>query len=299
MTIYIDNLFMINFFTDSVLLFFVQLFAKRNVRCTKIMLGAVVMAFYSLGSVFEGISFLYGMIPKVFVCCLTLLFVFGKTGYIKTLMIFWAATLLLGGTVYAVSTVKSPYDYIIAQNNAPNDVTPFISLIGCLMLYAMLYLMKRITVRNLSRERMIIDTDVRYLNKSYRLKALIDTGCCLCEPLSGDAVIIADQSIFSDIPHTNCEIGISTAAGKKTLPLIFPEKTIGENKMYRIKSPIPIALTPNKLNTDGLYDAIINPDATENITDKRRTLDILSDINILKNNKTSERKINNDTHQKI
>ena len=64
MTVYIDSLFMINFFADSALLFFVQLFTKRNTGCIRIMLGAVFLSLYSLGSVFESVSFLYGIIPK-------------------------------------------------------------------------------------------------------------------------------------------------------------------------------------------------------------------------------------------
>ena len=94
MTVYIDSLFMINFFADSALLFFVQLFTKRNTGCIRIMLGAVFLSLYSLGSVFESVSFLYGIIPKATVCCLTLLFVFGKSGYPKTFAVFWCSAML-------------------------------------------------------------------------------------------------------------------------------------------------------------------------------------------------------------
>ena len=187
------------------------------------MLGAVFLSLYSLGSVFESVSFLYGIIPKATVCCLTLLFVFGKSGYPKTFTVFWCSALLLGGIMYAISYTESPYDYITSPNNGFGNATPLISVIGCILLYSMLRLMKKMTIRNLSRERMIMDIDVTYLNRCYRLKALIDTGCCLCEPLSGDAVIVADKRIFADIPPINSEITVLTAAGEKSLPLIFPE----------------------------------------------------------------------------
>ena len=300
MTVYIDSLFMINFFADSALLFFVQLFTKRNTGCIRIMLGAVFLSLYSLGSVFESVSFLYGIIPKATVCCLTLLFVFGKSGYPKTFAVFWCSALLLGGIMYAISYTESPYDYITSPNNGFGNATPLISIIGCILLYSMLRLMKKMTIRNLSRERMIMDIDVTYLNRRYRLKALIDTGCCLCEPLSGDAVIVADKRIFADIPPINSEITVLTAAGEKSLPLIFPEKTEGENESYRLKNPSPVVLSLNKLSRDGLYNAIINPDATEDILPTANGENILSGINIFKyKNQTSERKINNDTHQKI
>lgn len=300
MTVYIDSLFIINLFMDSALLVLVQLIAKRNAGCIRVALGAVILALYSLGSVFEGISFLYGIIPKAVVCCLILLFVFGKSGYLKTLIVFWAAVFILGGVVYALSASANPYDYISVPNESARDITPVLSLIGCIMLYALLYLMKRITVRSFSRERIIIGIDIKYLNRHYPIKALIDTGCCLCEPLSGDAVMLAEKSVFGEIPRAGCEINITTAAGEKKLPLIFPESTAGSNDTYRVKNAVPIVLSDKKLNRDGLYNAIINPDATEDIGIIQSKPNFINKINsILSENRTSERMKNLDINKKI
>lgn len=298
MTVYIDSLFIINFFMDSVLLFFVQLFAAQKAGLLKVMFGSALLAFYSLGSVFEKAAFLYGILPKSVVCSLVLLLVFGKAGYWKTFTVFWASALLLGGAIYAVS-VATPYAYIASDNTQPENVTPVISAVGCAVLYIMLYFMKKITVRSFSRERMFINIDVTYLSRHYHLRALVDTGCYLCEPLSGDAVMLADKRVFSDTPDSNYEIAVSTAAGDEMLPLIFPEKTAGENNKYRVKKSVPIALTPNRLCNDGLYNAIINPEATEDIIAEQVGFGSSSLINILKIKKqTSERKINNDTYTK-
>lgn len=284
MTIYIDSLFLVNFFMDSVILFCVQLFLKRCVRMYKILIGAVISAVYGAFVFFKELSFLYGAVQLGLVSLAVLVLVFGRQRFLKTAAVFWAVTFIAGGGIYALMILTDfgqVTGAVLSGTALYMDINPFILLAGTAILYILQGSFRRSMIRSFSRERVLLDINIKYMGRQFKIRGLIDTGCCLTEPLSGDGVIIAERRMFGNIPEPTHEIMTDTATGSETMKLIFPDEVWGDNGKFSICRKTPVVLCERRLSADGMYSAIVNPDAVEDAKNNLNINTITEEAEIL------------------
>ena len=270
MTIYIDSLFLINFFMDGVILFCVQIFLKRCVRVYKILLGAAASAAYGAFMFFRELLFLDGAVQTGLVSTAVLLLVFGRRSFLKTAAVFWTVTFIAGGGIYALMILTDfgrVTGSVMSGTALYMNINPFILLVGTAIMYILQGILRRSVIRSFSRERVMLDINIKYLGRQFELRSLIDTGCCLTEPLSGEGVIIAERRVFGSIPEPTYEIAAATATGNETMKLIFPDEVYGYNGKFSVCGKVPVVLCERRLSVDGLYNAIVNPDAVRDMKD--------------------------------
>ncbi len=271
MTIYIDSLFLTNFFMDTAILFSVYIFRRRRDATLRILAGAVISAIYGTLIFFPAMSFAYSIIGKVLVSLIIAFVAFrpyGARDYITTWLLFWLSSAMCGGLILAIS-VFSNFGNVM-QTTISNCVmyiklNPFLLTFGSMLLYFFIEFYRRTCIRNFSKDKIILKLKILYEKNEYFVSALIDTGCELTDPLSGDPVIVAEKSAFKNIADVMDKISIKTALGEGVLSLIFPEKIECINNVYKIKDKVPVALSGGRFTFDGLYNAVINPDAVEEI----------------------------------
>lgn len=272
LVIYADSLFLVNFFMDSAIIFAVFVLKHRRGSIWRVFFAAALSALYGTLMFFGELAFMYGAIGKLATSVLTVLIAFR----IKKLRIFfgvwasfWLVSVALGGTVLALSVFT---DFGTAVQTAISNcivyvnLNPILLLSACAFLYMVLEIYRRMCIRNFSREKLILPLTVCYLGNEYKITALIDTGCELREPLSGEPMLVAEKGIFKDIALTGQMVYINTASGKAELPILFPESINCERLEYEIGKFVPIALTNESFCDDGLYNSIISPDAVREIT---------------------------------
>lgn len=285
MIIYADSLFLTNFMMDSAILFSVAILCKRKLSLLRIGAGAIFSAIYGTLMFFPALEFVYGFSAKIIVSALIVLISFNIKN-IKTFLgawfEFWLISALGGGTVLAMSLFT---DFGKAlQTTVSNcvvyaNLNPIILAAGSALLYFIALIQKRIIIRNLSKERIILNLKVTYIGKIYYIKGLIDTGCEATEPLSGAPIIVAERRLFKNIDNTENKLFVNTAAGIGELMLIFPDKIECENNEYKIISGCAIALTDNRFSDYDIYDGVINPDAVEFCKNKTDNFILKGDYN--------------------
>lgn len=285
MIIYADSLFLTNFLMDSAILFSVAILCRRKLSLLRIGVGAMFSAIYGTLMFFPAIEFIYGVSAKIVISALIVFISFGIKN-VKTFLgawfEFWLISALGGGIILAMSLFT---DFGKAlQTTVSNcviyaNLNPIILVIGAALLYFMAEIQKRITIRNLSKEKIILDLKVTYIGKIYYIKGLIDTGCEATEPLSGEPIIVAERRLFKNIDNTENRLFVNTATGKGELMLIFPEKIECKNDKYKIISNCAIALTDNRFSDYDIYDGVINPDAVEFCENKSDKIIMKGDYN--------------------
>ncbi len=272
MVIYADSLFLVNFFMDTAIIFAVFVLKHRRGSTMRIFLASALSALYGTLMFFKELAFMYGVIGKLTVSVLIIVIAFR----VKKLRIFlglwatfWLVSFALGGTVLALSIFT---DFGTAVQTAISNcvmyvnLNPILLLSACAILYILLETYKRVCIRNFSKEKIILPITVCYLGEEYKITALIDTGCELREPLSGEPMLVAERRIFKDASPTGQMVYINTASGKAGLPMLFPESIACESHEYEIGKFVPIALTNEPFCDDGLYNSIINPDAVREMS---------------------------------
>lgn len=264
MTVYIDILFMTNFFANSVIFFVSSVTSAKKVSPFRIFAASALSALYGCLMFFSPLKLIYGAFLKLCFGALFVLIAFGKASYLKSLLSFWITTIAFGGAVFALSllidsntTVKA----LAARGVFYININPLIAPVGSIILYLLMELYKRMNIKNFSARRITLDLRLSALGNEYNLTCLIDTGCELTEPLSGSPAIIAEKSIFKDVAVTDGEIYVQTAAGGGLMPFFFPDSIYIKNKNLGISPNTPVVLSDRALCRDGRYNSLINPNA--------------------------------------
>lgn len=272
LTVYIDSLFLTNFFMDTAILLSVYIFKRRHGTLFRILAGAIISAVYGTLMFFPLMAFAYGVIGKVIVSAVIVFVsfkVYGLRDFFCSLVMFWITSVICGGIILAISVFT---DFgTVMQTTVSNCVmyiklNPFLLIAGCVLLYLSVEFYRRAYVRNFSRDKIILPIKVVYGKNNYNLSVLIDTGCELIDPLSRDPAMVADKRVFKNLQSIEDKIYIKTASGKGELSLIFPDKIECKSRCFNIRDKTPIALSDNRFSYDGLYDAVINPMAVEEVT---------------------------------
>lgn len=264
MTVYIDILFMTNFFANSVIFFVASVISAKKVSPLRIFAASVLSALYGCLMFFSPLKLMYGAFLKLCFGALFVLIAFGKTNYPKSLLSFWLTAIAFGGAVFALSLFSDSKTTVktLAENGVFYiNVSPSVAPVGSIILYVLMELYKRMNIKNFSARRITLDLSLTVLGNEYTLTCLIDTGCELTEPLSGSPAIIAEKSIFKDVAVTDGELYVQTAAGGSLMPFFFPDSIYVKNKKLSISLNTPVVLSDRALCRDGRYNSLINPNA--------------------------------------
>lgn len=268
MTIYIDVLFLLNLFMDTILLIISNFLLKKSIRTTRLMVGAIFLSLYGCFVFFREISIFYSAFFKLAVSAIAVFIVFGKKQIIKNTLVFWIVTAMCGGIVFAMS-VMTDFGKIM-QTSMSNfivylNINPLLLSFGCGMLYVFAEGYRRVCVKNFSKDNFIIDVSFIYMNSEYTVKTLIDTGCSLTEPLSDAPLLVVSKSRACGIVPTGAKIKSKSVGGYTELDLILPEKIICRDKRFELYSGTLVALSKNDIGQDGLFQAVINPSAVTEV----------------------------------
>ena len=188
--IYIDSLFLINLLADYVLLIAacrVSALSPRRLRC---LLAALFGALFAVLSVVPGFWFL-SMVPYRFAIAAAMgLIAFGaERGVLRCIAVFIAVSASFEG-------------FITALGPATLDLR--VLLFSFPVFYILLSLIS--AYRAKLHTRRTVEVSIRFLGRSGRFRALVDSGNCLTDALSGADVLIVRASALRDIFRENAAV---------------------------------------------------------------------------------------------
>ena len=252
MTIYLDLVMILNFAIDFILLLAVSIILKRNVKLTRIMLGAFIGGLSILFLFFNINSFLL-FIFKVLISILMILTTFGYKTLKYTLvnvLYLYMSSIILGGFLYLLN-LEFSYKHIgmIFFNNGLSINFIFLIIFSPVILY--IYIKQTKNLRyNYSN---YYNIEIINKNKKYKYTAYMDSGNVLVDTLTKKIVILIDKrkllfniKEFRLIPY----MGVS---GSNMIKVVKIDKLIFNDKEY---SNILLGIM-DKIVIDGV-DVILN-----------------------------------------
>lgn len=252
MKIYLDLIMLLNFAIDFILLLTVSLILKRNVKITRIMLGAfiggisILFLFFDINSV---LLFLF----KLIISILMILITFGYRSIKYTLvnlLYLYMSSIILGGFLYLLNLEFSYKNMgIIFFNKGLSINFIFLIIFSPLILY--IYIKQTKNLRyNYSN---YYNIEIINKNKKYKYTAYMDSGNVLVDSLTKKSVILIDKrkllfniKEFRLIPY----IGVN---GSNMIKVVKIDKLLFNNKEY---SNILLGIM-DKIGLDGV-DVILN-----------------------------------------
>ena len=267
--VYADTLILWNAAVDYLLLLAAGKLCALPLRRWRMGLGALWGGVFALLTVvFPALRVLWT--AKLAAGALIVLIAFGAARWTpRAMAAFFAMSACFGGAAQFLSSLRGER----ADASAP--VSGRVLLLSFGLSYAAAALLFRRV--GAARRETIRAVTLSRRGRELRLRALEDSGNALCDPLTGDRVLVADAAALAalfddpallrlDAPEALAQLAgeqgrglrllpCSCVAAERTLLLCFrPERIIVDGRQRR---DLLVAVSPNRLSPEGRYDAII------------------------------------------
>lgn len=246
--IYIDTLFLLNFFMDTAVLLITAKILKGELPLLRIFAGALVGAAYSAAMFFPSLELIYMWVFKAAVLFGIFFLVFGGGGFFETMRkfaVFILVNAALCGTVLALVFMT---DFGTKTNAALTgagfyiETSPILLLIAISGTYGFLAVHKKMCKKKLYIESLKSRAVISYKGKIAETEVFADTGCLVCDPISDKPVVIADFNSVRRILDENQIKSVLeedkdiAAAYLKGLRVLGFSSLGGDNFIYAISS---------------------------------------------------------------
>ena len=190
MNIYYEEVFILNFLLDFMILYGTKRILKRNNKIIRVVIGSIIGSFTTF-LLFIDISNLLLLFFKIIFSFILIIIVFGFRNIFKNIMYFYLLSIIIGGSAYLFN-INNKFFLVLSS---------FI-VIGILIKEFLSY--KEI-YSNKYLVTIVID------KKKYKLEGFIDTGNRLIDPISKKSVVLVNLNIdskrFIYVPYKalNCD----------------------------------------------------------------------------------------------
>ena len=291
--IYIDVLFMTNLFINILLLYITGKLSVIRINMLRILLSAIIGAIYSVFMFFPDLSIFYSKAAKILSAFALVALSYNIKGtrlYFKTLGIFYIVTLCFGGGVFAffyLTGIGSNMGAIM-KNGILYFNLPWQMLFSSIIIsYIIIYVVWKNIICKAANINSYIDIVISCYDKKIPIRALIDTGNSLKDPISQFPVIVTEYDYLKEVLPANFSkalenFDLDTLNFSTEKLRIIPYSSLGRESgmllgfrpdsvfadinecTHKIENVI-IGISKIKLSKDGDFHALVNPEVIINI----------------------------------
>ena len=257
--IYVDVLFIVNFFITFFLLLVTAKLSKRSEKTWRLVIASFVGGIYSLIILINDLNFAVSFFSKLAAAGIMIFIAFkfkSKAAYVKEVILFFFVNFLFVGIIVGTWLIFKPSGIVINNSTVYFNVSAKILLITALIAYLLSALIIRI-YNNKTASKELYSVTVFKNENEIRFFAFADSGNNLKEPFSNSPVIVAEKKLFN---HIECHrlIPYSTIGGEGVLSAFKPDKVEISSAFGSVEvEEVYIAISDNVKK--GEYQGILNP----------------------------------------
>ena len=205
MTIYLDIVFLENLLMNYIIIFATGVVVREDIKRIRIFLSSSIGAIYTI-VMYLNIIPIYSNIIMKLILSLAIVYIAFKPRtlkkFIKDVIIFYLVSFVFGGCVFALMYFLQPQMAQI-RNGVFVGSYPFkVGIIGAIIAFAIIQISFKIVKTKLSKRDIIYEVKIFINDNSTCIKALLDTGNLLKDPITGFPVIVVEhKSLNSIIPE--------------------------------------------------------------------------------------------------
>ena len=205
MTVYLDIVFFENVLMNYIIIFATGVVIRDECRKWRIFAASVLGAAYTVVMYLNVIPIYSNFVMKIVLSVVIVYVAFKVKSFkklVKNLIIFYLVSFVFGGCVFALMYFLQPQMAQIRNGVFVGAYPIKIALIGGLVAFVVLQISFRIVKTKFSKKDMIFDVQVVINEKIVKVKALLDTGNLLKDPITGFPVIVVEhKSLRGVIPE--------------------------------------------------------------------------------------------------
>lgn len=293
MTIYIDVVFIENLVMNYIILLATGMVLKLSLNHIRMIITATLGAIYTVMTYIFPIEIYSNFFFKIFLSIIIIYISYNPKNnkmFFKQLVVFYLISFVFGGAAFFLIYIIKPQD-ILMKNGLFLGTYPLKTIVlAAIVAFAIILITFKIVKSKFSKNDIYKEINISINGKVVRLKAILDTGNMLKEPITGKPVIVVEHtSLYSILPSeildnleqilggdfknvsediknkyiTKLKFIPFSSLGKQNGMLLgmIPEfvEIIGDENKKKIKD-IVIGIYNKSLTKDGKYRAIMGID---------------------------------------
>ena len=204
MTVYLDIVFLENICMNYIIIYATVLLLKLNNKPFRILLGSVIGAIYAVLSVTKIFEVYNTVFLKILISVIIIyVSVDAKTlkSLLKALIVFYIVSFTFGGIALALLYFVKP-ENILMKNGVYIGTYPIkMVLFGGIVGFILISIFYSI-IKNRYKKKKICEVEISMEGKKKLVKALIDSGNFLKEPITGVPVVVVETTyLFQLVPN--------------------------------------------------------------------------------------------------
>lgn len=265
MIVWVDMLILENFIVNFFLLTITAQTLNVKLNIKRGILSALISALYTLTLFVKPLSFMLNAPLKIVIAFFIVLIAFGRKNillFIKITLVFTMYTFVLAGIIVFLEykNSSSPVRGLMINRFSSKTLILVMMIIYLVVSRVVSYILDKLRLKTFTYT-IEISTD----KCTMKLKALLDTGNELKEPVSNLPVIIVEKNCLKNFDYDNYDklyIPYKVVDGSANVLQAFKPKGIKvykSNNECQLRNAV-VAICENKLSPFGEYNALLSRD---------------------------------------
>lgn len=218
MTVYIDIIFLENLFMNCIILFATAIILKKPIKILRILISSGIGSAYAIIIYTSKLQIYSNVFFKIALSAVMSYIAFQPNKmrtFLKSLMIFYLTSFTFGGVTFALVYFIKP-ENILFENGTLIGVSPIkIILTGGIIGFIIITISFKNIKGKLTKKDMLCDITVLLNDKKTQVKAIIDTGNFLSDPITKmPVVVIEKEKLVGVLPSDVIENTMNFINGK-------------------------------------------------------------------------------------
>lgn len=191
---------------NYIILLATSIILKTTIKHLRIFLSSLIGSIYAVISMLNILSIYSNVILKILLSIIMIYIAFPSKNFktlFKQLLIFYMTSFTFGGVAFALLYFIKPQDILMRNGIYIGTYTIKVVILGGILGFVIIKIAFKIIKSKLTKKDIICDLEINFNNKKSCIKALIDTGNLLKEPITGLPVIIVESNKVAEILPKN------------------------------------------------------------------------------------------------
>lgn len=196
MTIYLDVIILENICMNYIILFATALIVKVKISQIRIILASLLGSIYAILSFAPILQIYTNLLFKILISIIMIYIAFLPKNIkflLKQLLLFYLVSFAFGGCAFCLLYFIKPQDILIRNGYLTGTYPIKIALLGGIVGFVIVNIAFKLVKRRISKRYVLQYRDILQ-RKSIQIRAMIDTGNLLKDPISGMPVIVVEKS---------------------------------------------------------------------------------------------------------
>lgn len=267
MTVYVDVLLALNLFVNYFLLLACSKILRREVKRTRVLLGASVGAVYSLIIFAPDLNLFVSVALKLLVSVLITLGTFGYYGirqFLRSCAALFGVSFIFGGLMLAIYLFAAPNGMMYQNGAVYFDISLLFIVVSTAVCYTVADILSFILRRN-APENHLYKIALNLRGNTIETVALMDTGNSLSDSFTDTPVMLLEYRLAKEIlPPEWIEFFGESVTAESVLPgggiRLIPFRSVGGSGLLPAFQPdlLQIKTVSGTVKVTNVYVAVVN-----------------------------------------